>query len=406
MLDIQDYRSWMALVTPYAGTLLKLQRLTARHKVQSKTLLIAFKVLFISNCVDGAHILIAVARAVIWDPKVVLVDEATSAPDSASEKVMQQALDAAAAWRTTIAIPQRLSRIQAADRIKLYNIVGKVIDHPQAAVKAEDIVDVTRPASLAHNHADLLPHYSLIRCLGRGSNNIRQAVLTLRSTVGLLGAAATVGAAQLTAASNFTGRHESSHREVIMERRRNTDEFFANLRGGDVTPDEETEFLRTRAEAIQRENEYHSEDWRCFFFWLEENRYVEISISSKISFAYTLIFVLLACFTSCIGKGCRGGAVYFAASRRLPKNRVFDAEEVKTHVKTDDFCSAAKLNIQNLFRFLSPGGFNWISSRKDLSRNFRACFLKSHFGVNPTYAYAFSVPALPCGCAVRVQMMN
>ncbi|KAJ7930784.1 armadillo-type protein [Mycena leptocephala] len=74
---------------------------------------------------------------------------------------------------------------------------------------------------------------------------------------GLLGAAATVGAAQLTAASNFTGRHESSQRELIMERKRNTDEFFANLRGGDVTPDEETEFLRTRAEAIQRENEYH-----------------------------------------------------------------------------------------------------------------------------------------------------
>jgi hypothetical protein len=93
------------------------------------------------------------------------------------------------------------------------------------------------------------------------------------ATVGLLGAAATIGAAQVTAASNFTGRHESSHREVIMERRQNTDEFFANLRGGDVTPDEETEFLRIRTEcvppvtnaktdpachrAIQRENEYH-----------------------------------------------------------------------------------------------------------------------------------------------------
>jgi hypothetical protein len=71
-------------------------------------------------------------------------------------------------------------------------------------------------------------------------------------TVGLLSAAATVGAAHITAASNFTGRHESSHREVIMERRRNTDEFFASLRGGDVTPDEETEFLRTRTECVPR----------------------------------------------------------------------------------------------------------------------------------------------------------
>jgi hypothetical protein len=71
-------------------------------------------------------------------------------------------------------------------------------------------------------------------------------------TAGLVAAVPTVGAAQLTAASNFTGRHESSHREVIMERRRNTDEFFANLRGGDVTPDEETEFLSTRAECVPR----------------------------------------------------------------------------------------------------------------------------------------------------------
>ncbi|KAJ7880476.1 hypothetical protein B0H13DRAFT_1891743 [Mycena leptocephala] len=74
---------------------------------------------------------------------------------------------------------------------------------------------------------------------------------------GFVGAAATVGAAGLTAESGFTGRHESSHRQEIMETRRNTDDFLANLRSGEVTPDEESDFLSARDEAIRGGSEYH-----------------------------------------------------------------------------------------------------------------------------------------------------
>lgn len=60
---------------------------------------------------------IAIARVLLKDPPVVILDEATSAMDTTSERIVQATLDAATANRTTIAIAHRLSTVVNADMI-------------------------------------------------------------------------------------------------------------------------------------------------------------------------------------------------------------------------------------------------------------------------------------------------
>jgi ATP-binding cassette subfamily B (MDR/TAP) protein 1 len=145
-LNISDYRAHIALVsqepTLYQGTIRENILLGGDLRTEIPDAEIEFACReaniydFIMSLPDGFSTIvgskgsmlsggqkqrIAIARALLRDPKILLLDEATSALDSESEHVVQAALDKAAKGRTTIAVAHRLSTIQKADVIYVFD---------------------------------------------------------------------------------------------------------------------------------------------------------------------------------------------------------------------------------------------------------------------------------------------
>jgi ATP-binding cassette subfamily B protein len=69
----------------------------------------------------GERQLVALARAYVADPDLLVLDEATSAVDPATEVRLQRTLDAVTRGRTTVAIAHRLSTAEAADDVIVFD---------------------------------------------------------------------------------------------------------------------------------------------------------------------------------------------------------------------------------------------------------------------------------------------
>jgi ATP-binding cassette subfamily B protein len=76
----------------------------------------------------GQRQLVAIARAMAYDPRVLILDEATANIDSETEHLIQQALQSLFLGRTTLVVAHRLSTIRQADRLLVLHH-GRIVEH-------------------------------------------------------------------------------------------------------------------------------------------------------------------------------------------------------------------------------------------------------------------------------------
>ena len=80
-----------------------------------------------SNLSQGQRQLLAIARAAVADPPVLILDEATSSIDTRTERIVQEGMDHLMAGRTTFVIAHRLSTVRNADCIMVLE-QGRIIE--------------------------------------------------------------------------------------------------------------------------------------------------------------------------------------------------------------------------------------------------------------------------------------
>ena len=112
---------------------------------------------------------LAIARAILADPKVFILDEATSNLDSESERLIQQSLDQLLRGRTSFVIAHRLSTIRHADRILVLDdgAIAQAGSHDELMagsglyrdmvelqrIEQGDSAELNEPSTMSHVHS-------------------------------------------------------------------------------------------------------------------------------------------------------------------------------------------------------------------------------------------------------------
>ena len=94
----------------------------------------------------------AIARAILKDPAILILDEATSSLDSESEQLVQAALDRLMANRTTFIVAHRLATIRDADCIAVIEN-GEVVEfgrHEELAAQPKRPLPAPQRAAIRH----------------------------------------------------------------------------------------------------------------------------------------------------------------------------------------------------------------------------------------------------------------
>ena len=154
---------------------------------------------------------ISIARAILADPKILILDEATASVDTETERSIQDAIDRLVVGRTTISIAHRLSTLRAADRLIVIEN-GEVAEsgtHAELARK-QGIVAVVKIHKVklrpAHAAVALLKAANLLLLASEGLNHPRAGKIVVYLSV-----KRAIGAVAASVVVPQRGHHHKAH---------------------------------------------------------------------------------------------------------------------------------------------------------------------------------------------------